>query len=177
MSSSAEPPFGWDAFTRRPAPEDAEPASPAAEVATVLKLYQAAVREERRRGRATADDILATAVEQAALVARLRAALARNDGALEEASLGRVRTELRILTDQMEEALGAGGITFHDPIGAPFDQVADRVEVVAWRTGAEYAHEMVAETKDAIVLHNGAVIRPGQVVMGAPPAEDDKERA
>ncbi|MFI6516488.1 hypothetical protein ACIBF1_13095 [Spirillospora sp. NPDC050679] len=164
-----EAPYGWDAFAERPAPAELEIDSPAREVRALLRRHQADLSAERGRARDATGDALAVAVDQGALVARLESALERHREALREAGLGRVHLELRVLKDQMVEALRGGGVTFQDPAGLPLAEVADRVEVVGWRHAAEYPAEVVAETHDVIVLHRGTVVRPGEVTMGAPP--------
>lgn len=178
MSSSAEqsPPYGWEVFADRPAPAEMELASPAAELVSVLQRYRSALGAERGKARAAADDALAAAVDQAVLVARLDVAMARHRDVLDKAGLGRVHRELRVLKDQMIDALRAGGVTIEDPLGEPLAKVADRIEVIGWRHGAEFPGEVVAETHGAIVLYRGAVIRPGQVTLGAPPPTGNDER-
>ncbi|WP_067489636.1 hypothetical protein [Actinomadura hibisca] len=165
----ADTPYDWDAFAERPAPPELEIDSPAREVRAVLRRYQADLSAERGRARDATGDALAVAVDQGALVARLESALERHREALRAAGLGRVHLELRVLKDQMVEALRGGGVTFEDPAGRPLAEVADRVEVIGWRHAAGYPAEVVAETHDAVVLHRGTVVRPGQVTMGAPP--------
>jgi hypothetical protein len=172
---SADPPFGWDAFTERPAAARLELGSPAAELASLLQRYRSAVNVERGKARAAADDALAVAAEQAVLTTRLDAALARHRAALDEAGLGRIHRELRVLKDQMIDALRDGGVTTEDPAGRPLEKVADRIEVIGWRHGSQYPAEVVAETHDAIVWYREAVLRPGQVTMGAPPAPAEDE--
>lgn len=170
----AELPFGWDVFKRKPAPDAMEPESPpAAELARVLQWHRSELAAERGRAHADADAARAVAADLGVLIARLDAAVSRHDDALRDAGLGRVHRELRILKDQMVEALRLGGITIEDPTGQQFENVADRVDVIGWRHGTEYPAEVVAETTEAIVWYGKAVIRPGQVVMGAPPTEGD----
>ncbi|MGI5168549.1 hypothetical protein ACQEU3_29805 [Spirillospora sp. CA-253888] len=171
-----EEPYGWDAFAERPAPAELEIDSPAREVRAVLRRYQADLSAERGRARDATGDALAVAVDQGALVARLESALERHREALRGAGLGRVHLELRVLKDQMVEALRGGGVTYQDPAGRPLAEVADRVEVVGWRHAAQYPAEVVAETHDVIVLHRGTVVRPGEVTMGAPPPPAPAER-
>lgn len=175
MCSSAEreAPYGWDVFAVRPAQVELAAGSPATELADVLQRFHAALRAERGRTRNATDDALAVAVEQAGLIARLESALARHQDALAGAGLGRVHLELRVLKDQMVDALRGGGVTVEDPMGRPVAEVDDRVEAVGWRHGTEFTAEVVAEVHAPIVWYRDAVIRPGRVTMGAPPADDD----
>ncbi|MGK5558633.1 hypothetical protein ACSNOI_44225 [Actinomadura kijaniata] len=177
MSSSDEPPsteepYGWDAFAERPVPGDGDFESPAKELGAVLRRYRADLGAERGRARDAASDALVVAVEQGVLVAQFAAALERRADALREAGLGLVHKELRVLKDQMLEALRGGGVTVQDPVGLPLAEVADRVEVIGWRHAPEYPAPVVAETHEVVVLHRGTVVRPGQVTMGAPPPNE-----
>lgn len=169
-AEAAETPYGWDAFGERDAPADMELRSPAMELAQVLQRQQSALNTERGRSRTAVDEALAVAFDQAELVAKLGFSLAGRKAALEEAGLGKVHDELRIWKDAMLDALSRGGVTVEDPTGRPLAEVADRVEVHDWEHDARFTAEVVARTEEPIVLHNGAVVRPGRVTMGAPPA-------
>ncbi|MBO2445704.1 hypothetical protein J4573_01235 [Actinomadura barringtoniae] len=172
-----ETPYGWDAFSERDAPDEIELRSPAMELAQVLQLQQSALNAERGRSRTAVDEALAVAFDQAELVAKLGFSLADRKVALEEAGLAKVHDELRIWKDAMLDALRRGGVTVEDPTGRPHAEVADRIEVSDWDHDARFTAEVVARTEGPIVLHNGAVVRPGRVIMGAPaPADQDADQ-
>ncbi|MFI0480182.1 hypothetical protein [Actinomadura sp. 9N215] len=166
---AGDPPYGWDVFAPRPAPAAMDVRPPATEMVAVLQRYRAALGAERGRAAAEVDRAMAIAVEQAVLVHRFAGTLARLGTALEDAGLGLAHRELRILRSQMAQSLRDGGVDVRDPVGLPPDEVADLVEVIGWRYGAEFEAEAVAETVDPIVLVDGAVARTGRVHMGAPP--------
>jgi molecular chaperone GrpE (heat shock protein) len=167
MSSSDEP-FGWSAFRERTASMDVELRSPASELAAVLQRHQQDLDAERDMTRRAVAAGIAVAAEQAVLVSQLGAVLKRGEEALATAGMTTMHRQLRIVQEQMADALGATDLVVVDPLGKPFDETAEMVDVVGWRHGAEYPGEVVAETIEPIVLHNGAVVRHGRVIMGAP---------
>ncbi|WP_242888451.1 hypothetical protein [Actinomadura litoris] len=184
MSSSDEAgpvpedlPYGWDAFEERPAPPDPALVSPAAEMGAALQLHRSALNAERGRSQAALDQALDMAYDQVALLARWDVALARHRDALAEAGLGRVHQEFRLLKDEALDLLRRGGVTYEDPADRPLAEVEDRVEVKGWKYGAEYTAEVVARTIEPVVLREGAVVRPGLVLMGAPEPEEEERDA
>jgi hypothetical protein len=167
-------PYGWDGFTERAAiPENGALVSPASELGSLLQRYRADLSAADRAARDAASAARSVAIEQAVLVAQLDRALTRMAAKMADKELVREHKQLRVIKDQMLAALEAGGITVDDPTGRPFQTVADRVDVVGWRHAAEFTDEVVAETHEAVVLHQGAVVRTGQVVMGAPPKQEE----
>ncbi|RFS86988.1 hypothetical protein D0T12_01650 [Actinomadura spongiicola] len=174
LPSTEEPPYGWDAFDERPAPEEMEFDSPAKEMRAVLRRYMSALREERARRRDAVEEVLAVAVDQAVLVAQLEDVLERHRGALADAGLDRVHRELRLVREQMLDALRGGGVTVEELRGRPLAEVSDRVEVLGWLHSDEYAAEVVAQVHDAVVRHRGTVVRLGRITVGAPPRDAGK---
>ncbi|HJP72920.1 MAG TPA: hypothetical protein VJ914_01555 [Pseudonocardiaceae bacterium] len=179
MSSSADKSserFDWSAFTERTTgPEVADLLSPAQELSAALQGVQKSLQAAREEGRTVVDDVLKAAAAQAALVFQLGVVVARNTDALQEAGLGKVTRQLDVLRKQMTRALEKFELVVDDPVGRPFNDAEAHVDVVDWRRGAEFTDEVVAETIEPIVLHNGSVIRSGRVIMGAP--ADNEERA
>jgi len=165
---SSDEPSGWGAFRERQRPPDVELLSPASELVAVLQRYRNDLDAERAAVRKAVASTLSIAIEQAVLAFHLAQVLGRNEEALTEAGLAAVHRQLRIVKDQMLEALTGGGIEVADPLGRSFDDAADMVHVVGWRNGPEFSHEVVAETIEPIVLHEGKVVRQGRVIMGAP---------
>lgn len=172
-------PYGWDAFAERPAPARMAPDPPGVEIARVLQIHQSALNAERGRARTAVDEALAVSFRQAVLVAQFEGALERHREALDAAGLGKVHRELRIRKDEMLDALRHGGVTAEDPLARPLAEVADTVEVIGWTHEPRFDTEVVARTQEPIILYRGAVVRLGQVVMGAPPPDaptsDDAE--
>jgi molecular chaperone GrpE (heat shock protein) len=123
---------------------------------------------ERAASTEAAATAQAEAAEQAALVFRLSVVLQEHDQAMVDAGLKRTNQTLRVVCGQMLSALDGTGLTVVDPVGQPFDDVAEAVEVVGWRHGPEFHDEVVAETVEPIVRHGAEVVRLGRVVMGAP---------
>ena len=96
------------------------------------------------------------------------AALERYQAELTHIGLARVHRHLRVLKDQMLDALRASGLEIDVPLGQSFEQVAEAVHVDGWRHEAQFTGEVVAEVSEPIVRAGGALIRLGRVVMGAP---------
>lgn len=166
MSSGEQ--AGWGGFRERPQPPDVELLSPASELVAVLQRYRNDLDAERAAVRNAVASTLSIAIEQAVLVFQLAQLLGRNEQVFAKAGLGGVHRQLRIVKDQMLEALTGGDLTVADPSGRSFDDAAEMVHVVGWRHGPEFADEVVAETIEPIVLHAGKVVRQGRVIMGAP---------
>ena len=168
MSSLAELP-DWSAFGEREAPLDTELLSPAAELAAVLQVYRAdlaTVRAEVQQARLAGAAALA---QQAVFVVQLAVALESYQAALAEASLSKVHRHLRIVKDQMLDALRGAGLEIVPLVGRSFDEIADLVDVQGWRHRPEFTSEVVAEELEPLVKYRGEVVRLGRVVMGAPP--------
>jgi len=149
-------------------PAPVELLSPASELAAALQRCRRDLEAERSAARESADRAHGASAEQAVLVFHLSSALARHDAALADAGLQVVRRTLRVLRDQLLVALGQDGLTVVDPVGRPYDEVADDVRVAGWRHGPEYPGEVVAETIEPIIHCGAEVVRPGRVIMGAP---------
>lgn len=167
MSSSDEP-LDWGAFAERPVPVEEDVLSPASELAALLQLHRADLDAAQEEGRQSRADGLARLARQAVLVFQLESALSRYKDQLEGASFGGVHRHLRVLKDQMRDALREAEIEIIDPTGRPFDDVVDKVEVEGWRHGPQFEAEVVAQVAEPLVMHDGALLRPGRVVMGAP---------
>lgn len=169
MSSSDET-FGWPAIRERAVPAPAELLSPSAELGAALQRCWQQLDRERARTREVAADADAAAAEHAVLLHRFGIVLRDNEDALTAAGLGGVQRQLRILRDQMLAALKETGLEIVDPVGRPFDEVADAVRVLYWRNEPEFSSQVVAETIEPIVRHGVETVRPGRVIGGAPAA-------
>ncbi|MDT0447080.1 hypothetical protein [Streptomyces johnsoniae] len=178
MSSSAEEsgahePLDWDDFAERPAPREAAGRDggdlpPDRELAAVLQRFWSDVAEERNKAHAEAAGTREAAVELAIHVARLESLLAEAVEPLEAAGKRNLGRRLAVVCKQMQTQLAQIGVEATDPTGEPFDAVADEVDVLRWRHGAQYPAEVVAETLEPVVRDRGVVVRLAQVVMGAP---------
>lgn len=161
----------WASFHERPEPAPSELLSPASELATVLQRYWLDVDGQRAAAREAVAGAHAATAEQAVLVFRLTAVLDTNEDTLAQAGLDLLYRQLRVLRNQMTQAMKGTGLEVVDPVGRPFAEVADLVQVISWRHGPEFGDEVVAETFDPIVMHDRELVRPGRVVMGAPGKE------
>jgi molecular chaperone GrpE (heat shock protein) len=168
MSSSDEFP-DWNIFSEREVPLDVELLSPASEVTAILRRCQAALDEAQQTVEHIRKQGLMALAEQAVLVVQLAAALDRYAPDLAQASLAKVHRSLRIIKDQMLAALTDAGLEIEVPISKSFDEVERWVNVDGWRHHPSFPGEVVAEVVEPIVLYQGVLLRPGRVVMGAPP--------
>ena len=169
MSSSDEP-YGWQAFVERGGPVEVEILSPASEMAALLQRYRADVDEACRNTAEARHQGLLALAEQAVFVFQLERALERYQAGFEEASQVKAFRHLRVLKDQMLDALSASGLGVEDPLGQSFDAIADAVHVEGWRHCSDFASEEVAETLEPVITHRTThtTLRLGRVIMGAP---------
>ena len=162
----------WSLFKEREVPFEVELLSPASEVAALLQRYRTDVDAAEQNVEGVRNEGLAGLAQQAVFVIQLAAALDRYESDLKQASLTRVHRHLRVLKDQMLDALSSAGLEVVIPIGKPFDEVADSVHVEGWRHHEDFSSEVVAEVLEPIVKYRGALVRLGRVVMGAPPQNE-----
>lgn len=182
FSSADSSSAAWDEFEPRPVPEGAEepqapdPVSPGREMAALLQRYWTDLQDERNTSRKETAAARKVLVELAVHVARLDALLGQAAAPLEAAGAKSLGRRLQVARKQVLEPLHAMDITTKDPIGDPYESVADVVDIAGWRYGPEFTAEVVAETVEPIVFDRGTVVRLGQVIMGAPSSagtEDD----
>jgi molecular chaperone GrpE (heat shock protein) len=160
--------LGWSAFRERAVPAPIELRSPASELSAALQRGARSLAAERAATRDAQADANDADAELAVLVFHLSTVLNRHEDAVAEAGLNDVHRELCIVRNQMLAALKHTDVLVVDPLGRPFDEVGDAVQVVGWRHGNDFPDEVVAETIEPIVHHGADVIRPGRVIMGAP---------
>lgn len=175
MSSSDKFP-DWSVFPEREVPFDVELLSPALEMAAVLQRYRSDLDAAQQKVETVHRNGLLQLAQQAVFVIQLAAALDRYRADLKQASLDKVHKHLRVLKDQMLDALKQAGLEIDIPTGKSFDEVADLVDVEGWRHHEDFSSEVVAEMLEPIVTHRGKLIRPGRVVMGAPLQEKSTEQ-
>jgi hypothetical protein len=171
MSSSADP-LEWAAFRERelPAGLDLDLLSPASELVAVLQR----TRRDADAQRAEAERAIAArrtpAAAHAALAFWLGVVLSEVEADLAGAGLGKVHERLCVVQRQMVDALEDDELVLVDPAGRPFEEIAHQVDVTGWRHDARFDGQVVAQTLEPIVLHGQETVRPGRVIMGAPPA-------
>lgn len=154
----------WSDFVERPVP-DVRTAGPGAELAEVLRRYRADLDAAARAcadGRARALRALA---EQAVLAVELEKLIDR-DAALRPAH--GALSELSRITRRMFEVVEAAGLEVVRLVGRPAEGLAGLAVVEHWRFDAGYPGAVVAEELEAAVRLDGAPLRAGRVVMGAP---------
>jgi hypothetical protein len=154
------------------------------ELAGVLQRSRDDLAKDRGRSVQAAADIRGTLYELASLTGQLELQLARAEAPLVDSGNKRQYQLLRVLKNQMLEALRQRGIEVRDPLGRGHDEVAEWADVVHWRTGPEFTAEVVAQTIEPAVFHHGdgpdgpgtedadQVVRRARVVMGSPPSEE-----
>jgi molecular chaperone GrpE (heat shock protein) len=166
----------WDYFSERPDALGEDLLSPAAEMAATVQLFRADLETAGQRLIEARGEGLKALAEQAVLVAQLTAALELYEPDFTQAALKKPYRHLRVLKDQMLDELRRAGLTVVDPLGQPFDEVAALVQVIGWRHHERYNAEVVAEVMESIVTCEGELVRPGRVIMGAPPQEAQPEQ-
>lgn len=161
----------WSVFRERAEQAPAELLSPASELAAVLQRYWLDLDGQRAATRDAVAEAHTAAAEQAVLVFQLSSVLDSNEDTFAGAGLTKLHRQLRVLRNQMTHAMARTGLQVVDPVGLPFAEIADLVQVIGWRHGPEFTDEVVAETVDPIVRHDVELVRPGRVIMGAPDKE------
>jgi hypothetical protein len=167
MSSSDKFP-DWSVFSKRPVPFDVELLSPASEMAVLLQKYLTDMNNMQKEIESFHNEGVDAAAQQAVYATQLASALDMYESLITETPLKRVHRHLRIIKDQMLSALENTGFKIDNPIGKPFDDIADRVYVDGWRHQVDFTSEVVAEVIEPIVIYRGKLVRRGRVVMGAP---------
>ncbi len=175
MSSSDKFP-DWNAFPERDVPFDVELLAPASEMGALLQTYRTDIDDVREKVERVREEGLEALAQQAVFVIQFEAALTQYETDLAQGTPKKIHRHLRILKDQMLEAMKKAGLEILNPIGVPFDQVADWVNVDGWRHHESFPSEVVAQVVEPIVTYRGALIRPGRVVMGGPPKNQQERR-
>lgn len=173
MSSLASFP-DWSVFSEREVPHEVELLSPASEIAAALQQCFSDVRTVKEEVGKVRFGGLSKLADQAVLAVQFEKALEFYEADFQKTSLTKVHRHLRVLKDQMLDALEAAELEIVVPLGRPFDEVADSVHVHGWRYDAQYQAEIVAEVLEPIVRHRGRIVRLGRVIMGAPSQSADQ---
>lgn len=173
MSSSDKFP-DWSVFKEREVPPTfgaEELLSPALAVSAALQRSSIELAETRKRVHHEHDASGEALAQQAVYVFRMASLLDRCAPNLTKTSLRQFYHPLRIVKDQMLEALRDVGIEIEDPHGKSFEEVDGRVDM-QWRQDQDFSTEIVAEVQEPIVMYHGNLVRKGRVIMGGPPLED-----
>jgi hypothetical protein len=161
--------LGFAAHSLRPAPIEGDLISMAAEIGALLNRHDAEIERQRQAMQALEKSGQAGQGRVAQLVYHLGQALVENEPEYEQAGLKHVLKQLQILKDLLQDTLEQQGISWRDPTGEMFEgALVEMVEVDGWRHAPEYHHEVVADTREPIVLCKGRLVLPGTVVIGAP---------
>ncbi len=167
----------WDMFQMREIPIEVEILSPATETIALLQSRLIDIHAVQTTGDEKHTAGIEALAQQAVFVVQLEASLQSYKTKFEETNLNKVYHALRIVKDQMLTALQEAGLEIIIPLGKPFDEVAEYVDIVGWRHNKGYIEEVVAEVLEPIVFSQSVLIRQGRVVMGAPLAQKPSDEA
>jgi molecular chaperone GrpE (heat shock protein) len=167
MSSSDSFP-DWEIFAKREVPYTPVLISPISEILALIQFYNAREELFKTRTKNDLDEKLKNLAYHAVLVYQFESALERYQPILNESNLGRIHLHMRVLKDQMREALKTEGLEIIAPMDKSFEEVADFVTIDGWKRGAEFQTEVVIEVIEPIIAIHDRIIRLGRVVMGSP---------
>ena len=136
----------WDMFQMREVPIEVEILSPAAETIALLQSRLTDIRAVQTVSDEKHTAGLDALAQQAVFVVQLEASLQNYKTKFEEANLNKVYRALRIVKDQMLTALQEAGLEVIIPLGKPFDEVAEYVDVLGWRHHEDFTGEVVVES-------------------------------
>jgi len=89
---------------------------------------------------------------------------------LANAGLTGAHRRLRLVCDQMRDALAAREVEFEELTGLPFDdEVIERADVDGWRRNESFDSEVVAETVTPVIRIRKRLYRRARIVAGGPP--------
>jgi hypothetical protein len=160
-TDQVEPPT-WEDFEETSVPEF-RPRSPHAELADVLRRYRADLDAAARSAAYGRAQSLRALAEQAVLAVELERLLDR-----QAAEMGDRFQALRRLKDRMLERVEEAGLEVVHLDGASAEEVAGLAEIEHWLFADSYLSPVVVEELEAAVRVDGAPLRMGRVVMGAP---------
>lgn len=167
--AASENPLAFTAHAPRDVPLEADALHLAGEIASLLDGHDRARREQDRQHQAERDRSRRDVARQVQLVFQLDRVLSACEARLGEAGLSRIHKQIRVLKDQFVDHLAAMGYRWYDPVGEEFvGDLVEAVEVDDHRCSSEYERETIVETREPIVLFDGAVALNGAVVVGVP---------
>ena len=178
MSFSANFP-DWSQFKERAVTNtDVNFVSMAAQMAALINERGNAVREGQRAVEDERKRWLEALAKQATLVVQLTIVLDRYEATIAQhtqeprTQLQRSYRSLRIVKDQMLDALRSAGLEVVIPLRKSFDELGETVRVENWIHHERFTAEVVAEVKEPVVYFEGTLVQQGRVVMGAPIEEE-----
>lgn len=163
--SSSERFIDWTLFSEREVTlEVHDLLSPASEVGAMLQHHEATLARLQQEAAHQQRASLQTLIQQAILVYKFAVRLDEVKSSLET----RVYRSLRLLKDQMFDALKVAGIEIEVPLGQPYQHIEDRVNAAGWRHQKEFTEETVIEVLEPIVLYQATPVHLGTVTVGVP---------
>lgn len=179
MSSSANFP-DWQAFDERELPElpfdiTADLLSPAMEISAALQRSSQTLLDVQKQAYEQQDMAISALAQQAVFIFALSHTLERAENSQAQPIEKRRYHSLRIIKDQMLSGLSDFGLVIENPLGKTYHEVANNVEILGWRHHNDFVSEIVAEVREPIITFAGRLIRPGHVIMGAPPLTPNSE--
>jgi len=171
--SSSERFIDWTLFSEREATlEVHDLLSPASEVGAMLQHHETTLTRMQQEAAEQQRASLQTLIQQAILVYKFAVRLDEVKNSLERSSETRAYRSLRLLKDQMFDALKAAGIEIEVPLGQPYRHIEDRVNAEGWRQQKELTEETVIEVLEPIVLHQATPVHLGTVIVGIPQPDE-----
>ena len=157
----------WAELEERP-PTELAVRSPAAELAEVLQRCRRDLEAAARASAESRAQGLRALAEQAVLAVELENVVERHCARRGDGSFERLCTALRGLQARMLRHVAAAGLEVVRLRGASARSVQDIIEVESWCYDDAYDAEVVVDELEVAVRLDGAPVRRGRVVMGAP---------
>ena len=157
----------WADLEERPVTELAV-RSPAAELAEVVQRCRRDLEAAARASAESRAQGLRALAEQAVLAVELENVVERHCARRGQASFERLCAALRSLQARMLRHVAAAGLEVVRLRGASAHSVQDIIEVESWCYDDAYDAEVVVDELEVAVRLDGAPVRRGRVVMGAP---------
>jgi len=167
LTASARHAPTWADFDESPAAE-INGRSPLAELGSLLRRNRSELDAAARAGAESRIRGLRALAEQAVLAIELEKLLERRAPGSDGRAGSPVDAALWALKDRMLAQIAASGLEVIRLSGASACAVVDIVEIVCWRFDDAYSSEIVAEELEVAVRLDGAPLRMGRVVIGAP---------
>jgi hypothetical protein len=174
--SSSKGFIDWTLFSEREVTlEVHDLLSPASEVGAMLQHQEATLARMQEEATNQQHTFLQTLIQQTILAYKFAVRLDEVKSSLERSSETRAYRSLRLLKDQMFDALKAAGIEIEIPLGQPYRDIEDRVNAEGWRHQKELTEETVIEVLEPIVLYQAKPVHLGTVTVGVPQLDEPKD--
>ena len=173
--SSSEPFFDWNMFPEREVARDVSDfLAPALEIGAVLQRQEAALARVQQEAEHDRSEYLQILAKQAVLVYKFNVKLNEIKAGLEKSPDARTYSTLDLLRKMMVDLLNNAGLEIETPLGVPYQQIADRVDISGWQHRKEFTEEIVIEVQEPIVTYQNMVIHLGVVTVGMPLLEEQE---